>query len=153
MKEFFENGKHGYIWEPENVESAINAMNLAIESRDSIASNSRKNALKHSWSAAGEQINLIYSEIVTNKKSKFTNESLVSTICKFIGNFTQWSVIMCLVIICMLPFMKVAKPKQKCSSIQNQTKNYSTRNNSTLLPHLFLALIIMLTCILVIKFG
>lgn len=114
MKEFFEHGKQGYTWEPENIEDAINAMNMALENHESIAANSRQNALKHSWNAAGVQIDSIYSEIVS-KRTTFKTDGLVSIFYKLVVNLAQWSAIMLLVLICMLPFMKVAKPKQKNS--------------------------------------
>ena len=72
MGEFFEEGVHGFTWTPGDVESAVNALNRAIErqqrplSRQVWAQKCRDNAITHSWSNATKQIADVY--IMLTKK-------------------------------------------------------------------------------------
>ena len=122
MKEFFENGKHGYTWVPDNLESAINAVNLAFKSRDRLVSECRQNSLKHSWSSAGNQIDKMYIDIYNDKNSE-TNGimSIVSLPFRFVFFLAQWFFLMMLTAIFLLPFITVSKPKDSTTSAKSSS--------------------------------
>lgn len=132
MKEFFTNGEHGYTWEPNNLSSAINAMNLAIKNRDRLAKECRKNALNHSWSSAGKQIEEIYSEIKNREKETSRFNKFISIPHQLAYNFFQWLLMMLMILLVLLPFLKVSKPSDSTKLnvpmvAKNNEKFISTR--------------------------
>lgn len=121
MKEFFTNGIHGYTWQPNNLKSAVNAMNLAMKSRETLAKNCRPAAINHSWTNAGKQIATVYSGIIQRKNTKsnlVTN--VLSKSLRLVFYLSQWLFIMLLVVIFFLPFLKVSRPQD---STDNQSLN------------------------------
>ncbi len=111
MKEFFQNGKHGFTWEPDNLKSAINALNMAIKNREVLVENCRENALKHSWTAAGKQIEDIYQEIKNKQESKEKFRWPVLMVpFRLAFYMTQWVLMMLLIVLFIIPFLKVSKP-------------------------------------------
>lgn len=112
MKEFFQNGKHGYTWEPNDLNSAISAFNSGLKSREALVENCRENALKHSWTAAGQQIEDIYQEIKDNQLSKERSQwSVLMVPFRLAFYMIQWTCMMLLIIFVIMPFLKVSKPK------------------------------------------
>lgn len=109
MKEFhFVNGVHGYTWKPDDVESAINAVSSALKNRAHLAKNCRSNAVSHSWNAAAEQIAQVYTQFKTNNQTKLGLVKKIKTAATY---FSLWLYLNLLVLLFMVPFMNVAKPK------------------------------------------
>lgn len=136
MKEFFQNGKHGYTWEPNDLNSAIGAFNSALKNRDVLVENCRENALKHSWTVAGQQIEDIYQEIKEDQMSKERSQwSVFMVPFRLAFYMIQWTGMMLLIIVVILPFLKVSKPKADMSlaTKRNDCKIAKRRNKSCLI--------------------
>ena len=113
MKEFFTNGIHGHTWEPDNMNCAIEALTLTMKCREEMSAECRRNALNHSWTCSGRQIEAIYSEIVGLKKKKAENSGgLVAVVGRLVFYLTQWFFLMLLIVFFLLPFLKVYKPQE-----------------------------------------
>ena len=119
MKEFFTNGIHGFTWKPNDVDSAVQALNEAMKNRQVLSFNCRSHALNHSWNSAANQIADIYSRFKASTLSVNENSmasSAVSVVRKFTRSvyyLSKWLFIMILVLLFMAPFMKVVKPTKQ----------------------------------------
>ena len=112
MKEFFKNGEHGFTWQSGDIDGAVQALHSAMESREHLAKNCRRNALNHSWQSASQQIEQIYSQLkLTDTASNYKFN--LSTFGRGIFYFFHWFYFMILVVLFILPFMKVSKPNVK----------------------------------------
>jgi len=60
LKEFFIHGEHGYLWKPDNIDSAEDAICSAMKDRYYLSMNVRQQALKYSWDSTSDQLNDIY---------------------------------------------------------------------------------------------
>jgi hypothetical protein len=132
MKEFFQNGVHGYTWKPHDVESACKALSLAMKNRSQLSENCRSTALNHSWQNAALQIETIYSNLAKESSEKrLENSSVFNYLkqkCYGIYIIIRWLYLIVLVLTFMAPFMKVFKPtKDQSTSSVNFSKTQNRK--------------------------
>jgi glycosyltransferase involved in cell wall biosynthesis len=136
LKEFFIVGEHGYLWEPENLDSAEEAIRCAMENQEYLSSKVRQQALKHSWDSASEQINDIYYEAVKRHKHQGKDQPLnfMIYICRLFYYGMTWLLCMLLALVLMAPFVQVSSPKSKATQMndRNNNNNYKSKHNSIL---------------------
>jgi hypothetical protein len=115
MKEFFVNGVHGFNWKPHDVDSACEAMHMAIQTgREVLSANCRATALQHSWNNAATQIERVYVDLTAKRATrKPTVFSYVKQKLYGVAILAKWVYLMLLVCTVMLPFMKVFKPTKE----------------------------------------
>ncbi|CAF1152455.1 unnamed protein product [Rotaria sp. Silwood1] len=129
LKEFFINGEHGYLWEPDNLDSAEEAICLAMKNRDYLSIKARQQALKHSWDAASNQLNDIYYQAIKkhNDKEKYKNKNKNTNKLKHIWNvfyyFIIWLFCNSLALFLMAPFVRVLSPQSIATEKRNKNNN------------------------------
>ncbi len=129
MKEFFTCGVHGYTWEPGNLNCAIEALNLTIKRREQMSAECRRNALSHSWTSSGKQIEAIYSELVDlKKKQSNNNDSIMAFMGRLVFYMIEWFFLMFLIVIFLLPFLKVYKPAATINQETSKLTNNKQKN-------------------------
>ena len=130
MKEFhFVNGMHGYTWKPDDTNSACFALRSAIKNRDKLANNCRLNAINHSWNSAANQIEKVYIQL----KNETRNEhSLIRKTLNGIKYLSIWLYLNILILLFMVPFMNVAKPKNSATTTTIIKSNSKTKNKINL---------------------
>ena len=119
LKEFFINSEHGYLWEPDNINSAEEAIRLAMRNRNYLSMKARQQALKHSWDSAADQLNNVYHDAI-NKSSKQNEANSLITFFRICYYGLRWAFLMLLALILMAPFVKVSSP----ISVKKQNYNY-----------------------------
>lgn len=112
MKEFFEEGVHGYTWKPNDVEDACKALQKVINQKKILAHNCRQNALNHSWNSAANQIEDVYYQVKNVNKKKFNIKGLYC--------FLNWFILQIMILLFMVPFMNVVKPTKRSTSTQSK---------------------------------
>jgi hypothetical protein len=122
MKEFFVSGQHGFTWQPHDVDSACQAMRLAIETgRVVLSANCRVTALQHSWHNAATQIERVYVDLTVRRAAtKTTVLSYAKQKLFGLAILAKWVYLMLLVCSFMLPFMKVFKPSKEMVAMKLQ---------------------------------
>lgn len=128
LKEFFVDGEHGYLWEPDNIDSAEDAIRSAMKNRKYLSMKARQQALKHSWNAASDQINSTYYDAIRQHKEQ-GNDKKVNTL-KCIGRlcyyFFIWLYCNLLALFLMAPFVRVSSPQSKATRKTNKAnENFS----------------------------
>jgi len=125
LKEFFINSEHGYLWEPDNIDSAEKAIRLAMKNRHYLSIKARQQALKHSWDSAADQLNNVYYDAIRkNDQNHRTNLFLIFFRLFYYG--FQWFICILLALLLMAPFVKVSSPtttKNKTSCRNKQQIN------------------------------
>ncbi len=123
MKEFhFVNGMHGYTWKPDDPNSACFALRNAIKNRDKLANNCRLNAINHSWNSAANQIEKVYIQLKNEKRNE---HSLIGKTLNGIKYLSTWLYLNILILLFMVPFMNVAKPKHSATTTTTTTTTKS----------------------------
>jgi len=125
LKEFFINGEHGYLWEPENIDSAEQAVRLAMKNRDYLSQKARQQALKHSWDSAADQLNHVYYDAITKTNQQHQTNSILIFFRVIYYGFI-WSICILLALCFMAPFVKVSSPTTQTSSRNPSKKCFST---------------------------
>ncbi|CAF3827278.1 unnamed protein product [Rotaria sp. Silwood1] len=129
LKEFLINGEHGYLWEPDSLDSAEKAVRLVMKNRNYLSTKARQQALKHSWDAARDQLNDIYYEAIKKHNNKQQNKNKNMNKLKLIWNvcyyFTIWLFGLLVVLLLVALFVRVSSPQsiapEKCN--KNNNKN------------------------------
>jgi glycosyltransferase involved in cell wall biosynthesis len=133
LKEFFLIGEHGYLWEPDNIDSAEQAVRSAMKDRNYLSIKARQQALKHSWDSAGDQLNQIYYDAVRQKPNKKENENMnfFTYLCRLFYYGFNWAFCIFLAIVLMAPFVKVSSPLVKTAQMndKNNNNNYQNKHN------------------------
>ncbi|CAF0768050.1 unnamed protein product [Adineta ricciae] len=134
LKEFFVNGEHGYLWKPDDLDSAEEAVRRAMKDREYLSIKAQQQALKHSWDSASDQLNEIYYDAVTQRRkqnAKKTMNIFITGIRLFYYGLI-WLILMLLALLFMAPFVKVSSPLT--NSIQKNDRNnnscYQNKHNS-----------------------
>jgi hypothetical protein len=134
LKEFFINGEHGYLWKPDNLDSAEDAIRSAMTNRHYLSMKARHQALKHSWDSAGEQLNDIYYAAVNSrtseekKKNTASNDNRWSHLPRLIYYVLSWLICILLALFLMAPFVSVTSPRSRVTT--QQQKNPGTKPSS-----------------------
>ncbi|CAF1440014.1 unnamed protein product, partial [Didymodactylos carnosus] len=138
MKEFFENGKHGYVWKPGDLDDAEVAIRRSMKERDRLSVNARKQALKHSWDSAADQLDNVYhAALIKHNNDHYVEPSTFLLIFRIFFYTIVWFICIGLAIIFMLPFVKVCSPiieKSTTASLKIKQKN-DNNNNEILLSN------------------
>jgi hypothetical protein len=136
LKEFFLIGEHGYLWEPDNIDSAEQAVRSAMKDRNYLSIKARQQALKHSWDSAGDQLNQIYYDAVRQKPNKKENENMnfFTYLCRLFYYVFNWAFCIFLAIVLMAPFVKVSSPLVKTAQMndKNNNNNYQNKHNDVM---------------------
>jgi glycosyltransferase involved in cell wall biosynthesis len=136
LKEFFLVGEHGYLWEPDNLDSAEDAIRLAMQNRDYLSMKARQQALKHSWDSASDQLNDIYYDAAKRHKHQGKDQTMYSItyLCRKLYYGLIWGLCMLLALLLMAPFVQVSSPKSKTTQMndRNNNNNYQNKRNSIL---------------------
>jgi glycosyltransferase involved in cell wall biosynthesis len=136
LKEFFLIGEHGYLWEPDNLDSAEDAIRSAMQKREYLSIKARQQALKHSWDSAGDQLNNIYYDAVKRHKHQTKNQTMnfMMYLCRLFYYGLNWALCMLLAVLLMAPFVQVSSPKAKTTQMndRNNNNNYQSKPNSIL---------------------
>ncbi|CAF1237230.1 unnamed protein product [Rotaria sordida] len=131
LKEFFVNGEHGYFWKPDNLDSAEEAIRLAMKNRNYLSKKARQQALKHSWDSASDQVNDIYYEAIKkhNDKEENKNKNInkLTHIWRVFYYFIIWLFCNSLALFLMAPFVRVSPPQ----SIAAQKRNKNNKNKNS----------------------
>jgi len=134
LKEFFIVGEHGYLWEPENIDSAEVAIRSAMKNRNYLSIKAREQALKHSWDSASDQLNDIYYDAVKKTKNKKENQNIniLIHICRLFYYSLNWAICILLALLLMAPFVRVSSPQSKATqkNDKNNNNDYQNRHNS-----------------------
>jgi len=126
LKEFFVNSEHGYLWEPNNIDSAEQAIRLAMKNRDYLSIKARQQALKHSWDSAADQLNNIYYDAI--KKSDHNYQiNLIQIFFRVFYYGFIWLICILLAVFLMAPFVKVSSPTENKTSFRNKQQINSTK--------------------------
>jgi glycosyltransferase involved in cell wall biosynthesis len=130
LKEFFINSEHGYLWEPDNLDSAEEAVCLAMKNRDYLSIKARQQALKHSWDSAADQLNSVYYD--ARNKTEITKETnLLIIFFRVIYYGFIWCICILLALLLMAPFVKVSSPRSSPTQNNNSSRikqsNHSTK--------------------------
>ncbi|CAF3134650.1 unnamed protein product [Rotaria sp. Silwood2] len=130
LKEFFINSEHGYLWEPDNIESAEKAVRLAMKNRDYLSIKTRQQALKHSWDSAADQLNNVYYDAI-KKNTKHNETNIIIIIFRLFYYGFHWFICILLALFLMAPFVKVSSPKSSVTQNYNfcrkKQQMYSTK--------------------------
>ncbi|CAF0776617.1 unnamed protein product [Didymodactylos carnosus] len=143
MKEFFHNGEHGYVWKPGDLDDAEKAVRHAMKERDRLSINARKQALKHSWDNAADQLdNVYYSALIKHNDDHYAAPSTFFLIFRLFYYTIVWFICIGLAIVFMLPFVRVCSPIIKNTtttaatstalSSKNRQKNDNNNNEISL---------------------
>ncbi|CAF1010576.1 unnamed protein product [Rotaria sordida] len=131
LKEFFVNGEHGYFWKPDNLDSAEEAIRLAMKNRNYLSKKARQQALKHSWDSASDQVNDIYYEAIKKhndkEENKNKNMNKLTHIWRVFYYFIIWLFCNSLALFLMAPFVRVSPPQ----SIAAQKRNKNNKNKNS----------------------
>ena len=129
LKEFFINGEHGYLWKPDNLDSAEEAIRSAMTSRHYLSMKARQQALKHSWDSAGEQLNDIYYAAVNGRTSeeKKRKDNRFVHLARLFYYGLNWLICILLALFLMAPFVRVSSPR---SIVTQQQKNHAQKSSS-----------------------
>ncbi|UJR22408.1 hypothetical protein I4U23_025468 [Adineta vaga] len=134
LKEFFVNGEHGYLWTPDSLESAEEAVRDAMKDRKYLSIKARQQALKHSWDSASEQLNDIYYDAVRRSRQKDEKKTMnIFTIgVRLFYYGLNWLILMTLALLFMAPFVKVSSPKPSATQRNDRNNNpcYQNQHNS-----------------------
>ncbi|CAF3270863.1 unnamed protein product [Rotaria socialis] len=141
LKEFFVNGEHGYLWEPDDLDSAEEAVREAMKDRKYLSTKARTQALKHSWEAASDQINSIYHDAIRNHKEQESNKktSKLKHIWHLAYYFFIWLICNLCALFFMAPFIRVSPPqsvttkkinKLNGNSVEEQHNSLMTKKSS-----------------------
>ena len=122
LKEFFLNGQHGYLWKPDDVESAEQAIRSAMRNRHYLSMNARQQALKHSWDSASEQLNEIYHNAVKKSDEKM---NFFSHLFRLFYYGLNWLICVLSALFLMAPFVRVTSPK---TTVEQQHKTILMKN-------------------------
>ncbi|CAF0951985.1 unnamed protein product [Adineta steineri] len=132
LKEFFINSEHGYLWEPDNIDSAEQAVRLAMKNRDYLSIKARQQALKHSWDSAADQLNTVYYDAI-KKDDKENETNLLIILCRLFYYGLNWFICILLALLLMAPFVKVSSPTstttQNINSCRNKQRIKSTKTS------------------------
>jgi glycosyltransferase involved in cell wall biosynthesis len=130
LKEFFINSEHGYLWEPDNIDSAEKAIRLAMKNRHYLSIKARQQALKHSWDSAADQLNdVYYNAMRKNDKNNETNNFIMFFRLFYYG--LNWFICILLALCLMAPFVKVSSPISSPTSNKNSSRRNKEQINST----------------------
>ena len=110
LKEFFVQSEHGYLWEPESLQSAEDAVRQAMLNRDYLSKKAREQALKHSWDSAAEQLNEIYYRAVGKNDQPVVVENVFLHCGRIFYYGLNWLICIVLALLLMAPFVKVSSP-------------------------------------------
>ena len=124
LKEFFIQGEHGYLWEPDHLDSAERAVRLAMTSRDYLSKKARQQALKHSWDSAADQLNQVYYQ-ARRKRTTEQNDNSFVLLARLIYYGLNWAICILLALCFMAPFVKVSPPTnhKTFSRVPQQTRS------------------------------
>jgi len=130
LKEFFVNGEHGYLWEPDNIDSAEDAVRSAMKNRDYLSMKARQQALRHSWDSAGNQLNDIYYDAVKIQKTKekTRNINILTHIWRLFYYCLNWAICILFALVLMAPFVQVSSPLSKTSQKNDKNNNNDYHN-------------------------
>jgi len=133
LKEFFLIGEHGYLWEPDNIDSAEDAVRRAMKNRDYLSVKARQQALKHSWDSASDQLNDIYYDAVKkhrnrNKEKTQQPMNIFIYLCRLFYYGLNWAFCMFLALSLMAPFVRVSSPQAKATQMNDKNNNNNYRN-------------------------
>ncbi|CAF1188872.1 unnamed protein product [Adineta steineri] len=129
LNELFVSGECGYMWEPGNLDSAEQAIGLAMKDRDNLSIKARQQALKYSWDSATDQINNIYRQAIVEHPAVHLDTTLPFSLAFFSRLFyycISWFFYTLLAILFIAPFVRVSSPM----SITNRTNNKTTHNRT-----------------------
>ena len=134
LKEFFVVGEHGYLWQPDNLDSAEDAIRLAMKNGKYLSTKVRQQALKHSWDSASDQLNGFYHEAVQRHKQqgKYQTMNFMTNLCRLFYYGLSWGLLMLLALLLMAPFVRVSSPKSKTTQMNDKNNNYPSKYNSNL---------------------
>jgi len=110
LKEFFVQSEHGYLWEPENLQSAEDAVRLAMSNRDYLSKKAREQALKHSWDSAADQLNEIYYCAIGKDDQPVVVDNIFLLLGRLFYYGVNWLICIVLALGLMAPFVKVSSP-------------------------------------------
>ncbi|CAF1031559.1 unnamed protein product [Adineta ricciae] len=134
LKEFFVNGEHGYLWKPDDLDSAEEAVRCAMKDRKYLSIKAQEQALKHSWDSASDQLNEIYYDAVAQRRkqnAKKTMNIFITGIRLFYYGLI-WLILMLLALLFMAPFVKVSSPLPNAIRKNDRNNNscYQNKHNS-----------------------
>jgi len=131
LKEFFLNGEHGYLWKPDCLDSAEEAVRSAMKDRKYLSMKARQQALKHSWDSASEQLNGIYYDAVRKRPNKEENKTMNSFThaCRLFYYGLKWLGLMVLALLLMAPFVQVSSPQPNAKQKNDKNNNNYYQNN------------------------
>ena len=136
LKEFFISGEHGYLWQPDNLDSAERAIRSAMKNREYLSKNARQQALKHSWDSASEQLDEIYHYALRKHQETERTEKryFLTYLCRIFYYGLTWLLCMALALTLMAPFVQVSPPKSKTTQMndRNNNINYQNKHQSNL---------------------
>jgi glycosyltransferase involved in cell wall biosynthesis len=132
LKEFFVNGEHGYLWKPDDLDSAEEAVSLAMKDRNYLSMKARQQALKHSWDSASNQLNAIYYDAIKKTKAKEKKMNIFKHIWGLFYYGLSWLLLMILALLLMAPFVQVSSPQSTKTqkNDKNNNNNYQNKHNS-----------------------
>lgn len=134
LKEFFVNGKHGQLWQPDNVDSAVSAIRSAMKNRQYLSEKAQEQALRHSWDSAADQLDQVYHDAIRMKKSSNKEISYVYRLCRIFYFGFKWLLLMLAALLFMAPFVQVLSPKAKTAKFSDKNNNdYRNEHNEILI--------------------
>lgn len=136
LKEFFIIGEHGYLWKPDSLDSAEQAIRSAMKNREYLSGKARQQALKHSWDSASEQLNGIYYHACREHQKKQGRQErfFLTYVCRIFYYGMTWLLCMVLALGLMAPFVKVSSPQSKATQLndRNNNTNYQNKHHSNM---------------------
>ncbi len=134
LKEFFLIGEHGYLWKPDDLDSAEHAIRSAMKNRDYLSMKARQQALKHSWDSAEEQLNGIYYQAIEKSSKETSKMNLFKHIWQLFYYGFNWLICILLALCLMAPFVRVSSPRSKTTQINDRNNNsdYQDKYPSTM---------------------
>lgn len=126
LKEFFVNGKHGFLWKPDDLDSAEQSIRSAMRNREYLSDQARNQALKHSWDSAGEQLNQIYFDAIKQKQSRPKKTSWYSPLFhvgRLVFYVFNWLICILMALFLMAPFVRVTPPTSTIAAQQHRFTN------------------------------
>ncbi|CAF1180085.1 unnamed protein product [Adineta steineri] len=135
LKEFFLIGEHGYLWKPEDLDSAEEAIRSTMQKdRKYLSTKARQQALTHSWDSAGEQLNDIYYDAFKQSKTKQENRhtNIFTIGCRLFYYGLQWLILMLLALFLMAPFVKVSSPRTNAPQKNDKNNNYYENTHNSM---------------------
>ena len=121
LKEFFHHSQHGYLWQPDDLDSAEDAVRAAMKNRACLSAKARQQALKYSWDSAADQLNQVYYDAMKITSNNARPSNLFVLAGRLIYYGWSWMICILLALCFMAPFVRVSPPRPSTKETKRGT--------------------------------